>query len=235
MVKTKELLPPNLQGDKNIEGLCAAADKVFSLEDSLDVLLVYVIDSVPDVLPFLAWQFHVEGWEFTQTDAERRALIKNSVLLHRHKGTVWAIEKVFEILNLDAEVQEWFQYEGDPYKFKVFLKSVVQDEDTYIKLVALINSYKNVRSWLDSIGIHREHTNGLHLGMLIQDGKFYTIGLHVEAGIDAAAVYPALVQRAAVSTTISVHNPTIDAEHISGFVTGFVRQAQYTIIGGAHG
>ncbi|MBI4691687.1 MAG: phage tail protein I, partial [Nitrospirae bacterium] len=104
MVKTKDLLPPNLQGDKNLEGLCEAADKVFAIEDKLDKLLVYLIDEVSaDVLPFLAWQFHVEGWELSGTESEKRTLIKNSIELHRYKGTPWAIENALKSISIDGK------------------------------------------------------------------------------------------------------------------------------------
>ncbi len=164
MVKTKDLLPPDLQGDKNIEGLCAAADEVFSLENSLDVLLVYVIDNVPaDVLPFLAWQFHVEGWEFAQTESERRNLIKSSIELHRYKGTPWAIEHAIETLGFKSEVVEWFKYSGNPYYFKVAVdisKHGGVDQQLIKSIESLIDHYKNERSWLDALILYIP-TNGI--------------------------------------------------------------------------
>jgi len=93
MVKTKNLLPANLQGDKNIEAICSAIDKVFTLENDLSKLLVYLIDQVEEsALPFLAWQFHIEGYEKAQTIQEKRNLIKSAIELHRYKGTLFGIK-----------------------------------------------------------------------------------------------------------------------------------------------
>lgn len=232
----KRLIPAGIR-DLSTEALNELIDRLGSLD--LTPLLIYIIDNVhASALPHLAEQFHVaglEGWSFAQTNVEKRTLIKRAIELHRYKGTTWAIKKVFEILSLDAEIQEWFQYAGDPYKFKVFLKSVIQDEDTYRKLVDLINEYKNIRSWLDSIGIHREHTGHAYYGSVTKDGKYYTIGLHVHADIDEADIYSAMAQRFAMSTAIGVHNPTIEADTSSYYMAGAVRQAKYTIIGGANG
>lgn len=40
---------------------------------------------------------------------EKRNLVKNAIMLHMHKGTPFAIKQVFEALNLQASLQEWFE------------------------------------------------------------------------------------------------------------------------------
>ena len=59
---------------------------------------------------------------------------------------------MLELLFLSGKVEEWFEYEGEPYRFKV---EVILDREltaeTVQKLYALINEYKNVRSWLDDL------------------------------------------------------------------------------------
>lgn len=72
-------------------------------------------------LPFLAYAFKVEFWDENLSEDKKRALIKKSLDLHRHKGTIWALEQVFEALKIEAEVKEWFDYAGEPYHFKVNL------------------------------------------------------------------------------------------------------------------
>jgi len=198
MVKTKNLLPANLQGDKNIEAICSAIDKVFTLENDLSKLLVYLIDQVEEsALPFLAWQFHVEGFDQAKSIEEKRNLIKNAIELHRHKGTPYAIKKVFQALNLDATLEEWFTYHGDEYKFKVLVKSVIQDEATYRRFIELINEYKNVRSWLDTIGFHREYTQTLYYAFAQKNGKHYQIYLHVDTSVEPYTIYTGSAQRIA--------------------------------------
>ena len=97
--KTKNLLPPNLAGDKNIEALCESADHVFTLNAELYKLLIYSrIDELPEeVLDLLAWQFHVEGYEFAEDIWEKRKLIKEFYELHKIKGTVAGIKKALEL------------------------------------------------------------------------------------------------------------------------------------------
>jgi len=98
MVKTKEIVPINLQGDKNIEALCEAIDKVFYIENDISKLLVYIIDSVDaSALNWLAWQFHIEGWELAQTEQEKRNLIRRAIQLHKFKGTLFGIKTACQL------------------------------------------------------------------------------------------------------------------------------------------
>ena len=42
--------------------------------------------------------------------------------MHRYKGTKYAIEEIFKTLNIVGNVEEWFNYGGKPYYFKVILQ-----------------------------------------------------------------------------------------------------------------
>ncbi|MEJ5227176.1 phage tail protein I [Thermodesulfovibrio sp.] len=232
-----EIKPSSLK-DKEVDSLLQSADSVLIeiFQAIINSLIYPRIDSLSgEVLDLLAWQFHIEGWELAETEEEKRALVKKAIELHRYKGTPWAVKKVFETLNLDAEIQEWFQYEGEPYKFKVFLRSIVQNEETYTSLIKLINEYKNERSWLDSIGINREYTSPIYYGFAAKDGKHYSIGPHVHTEVQSINLYTAIVQRYGMVTEIGVHIPMPQIETATYYVAGTIREAKYTVIGGAHG
>jgi len=104
-------------------------------------------------LPFLAYSFGVDFWDEDLSESEKRALIQKSLKLHRHKGTLWAIEQVFEALNIKASVKEWFDYDGEPYHFKLDLS--LTDREITPKLIEklkhYVNIFKNVRSILDEL------------------------------------------------------------------------------------
>ena len=87
------------------------------------------------------------------SETEKRNLIKSSIKMHRYKGTKYAIEEIFKTLNIVGNVEEWFNYGGKPYYFKVILQIFNRsiNEETEEKLRALINEYKNERSWLEQI------------------------------------------------------------------------------------
>jgi len=126
----------------------------------LETLIIAIVDNLPsDALPHLAEQYHItgnEGWLQAITENEKRNLIKNSIKMHRYKGTKYALVEILKNLNVIGEVKEWFEYGGEPFCFKIQLRIFDRpiSEETENKLIALINEYKNVRSKLESIDIY---------------------------------------------------------------------------------
>lgn len=139
-----------------------AFNELFNRLGTLDLtpILIYLIDNVKiDALPHLADQFHItgnEGWIFSKTEEEKRALIKNAIQIHKYKGTKFSLEKVLEALNLNGRIAEWFDYGGNPYHFKVILDLFNRgfDETTEQQLFDLINETKNVRSTMETLEVN---------------------------------------------------------------------------------
>ncbi|MBQ9246471.1 phage tail protein I [bacterium] len=137
-------------------------DDLFARFQELDTecLLIYLFDKVEEsALIHLAEQFHItgnEGWSGCTTIEEKRELIKNSINLHRFRGTKFALVRVLEILGLNGKVLEWFDYDGLPYHFKVTvdMNNKGFDGETEKKLIDLIFANKNVRSKLESLTIN---------------------------------------------------------------------------------
>lgn len=153
----KELLPPSLAQDENIKALTEALDKELHKIESqiINVLILPRIDQIEDeeLLDLLAWQFHIEGYELAESPQEKRNLIKKAIQLHRFKGTPYAIKEVLKTLGLEGRVKEWFEYGGEPYRFKVELGITNREITPELrdKLLRLIEDYKNIRSHLEEI------------------------------------------------------------------------------------
>ena len=120
-----------------------------------------------EFLPFLAYSFGSDFyWELQNlSESEQRAMIGNSLQLHRKKGTVWAIKKVLEILGFDIEVIEWWEDKDNPldinptkpYTFAVILDVAkfyknskrILSESEQRRVLKYLDIYKNVRSKFD--------------------------------------------------------------------------------------
>lgn len=82
-----------------------AASRAFNLDLQM---LIDVTD--PDVcpvaaLPFLAWAYSVDEWPSGATEAQKRAIIKASIAVHRHKGTPQSIRAMLTAAGYgDAEI-----------------------------------------------------------------------------------------------------------------------------------
>jgi phage tail P2-like protein len=187
------------------------------------------IDEIIDenLLDLLAWQLHIEGYELATTIEQKISMIKNAFLLHKYKGTPYAIKQVFESLGITAELQEWFQYGGNPYMFKILLDTVISDEETYIELVKLINEYKNIRSWLESIGVHREYQNNIYVGSAFDDGKHYTVQTHLpDVNIANMNTYIGTANMISSKYRITTHLPK-SVENANLYVAGAIVTSSY--------
>jgi len=154
MMSNDLLLPPPLAKDERSIAMGEAVARLSNVD--ITPVLVYLIDGVDSsALPLLGEQFRVlgEGWQFARNDDERRALIKSAIEIKRYRGTPWAVEQVLQVLNLPGELQEWFDYGGKAYHFKVRIDLAGRgiDEQTYSALVKLIGMYKNKRSKLEAL------------------------------------------------------------------------------------
>ena len=228
----KKLLPPSLNTEpfKEIaEALDVQLQRVW--EELINVVIYPRIDEIEDekLLDLLGWQFHIEGWELAKTIEDKKRLIKNAIELHRYKGTRCAIKKVLEALGLSGDIKEWFEYGGEPYKFKVYISSI-PSEELWERLIHLINEYKNERSWLDAIGIHSESVSTIYLGTALKEGKHYRIGLHISPKVEPLNLYTAGVIKRATKTTIGVHKPQINTQPETVYFGSTIRVAKRTII-----
>ena len=66
-------------------------------------------------------------------------------------------------MSLSGEIKEWFEYDGQPYRFKVLADISNKTEISINKLISLINDYKNERSWLEELSIEATVGNDLHI------------------------------------------------------------------------
>lgn len=107
-----------------------------------------------ELLPWLAWTLSVDHWDATWSTAVKRQVIAESIELHRHKGTPWAVERALVVAGSpNATVEEWYEYGGAPYHFRVTvdIEGETVSAATEARMLRSIERHKNVRSWLDTL------------------------------------------------------------------------------------
>lgn len=116
------------------------------------------------LLPALGWEFSVNEWQSAWPDQSKRDVVDASPAVHRVLGTVGAMRRAITALGYRIEMQEWFQYGGDPYHFRVSFSLDEQvlaiPEFLTIQRVAL--DTKNVRSHFEGFAATR--TQGGNIG-----------------------------------------------------------------------
>lgn len=110
------------------------------------------IDELPsDWLDHLAWQWHADVYEPVGLSLEqKRYIAKTSLLIHRYKGTRWAITTALKTLGFKRiDIQEHWQLDSKPYTFAIQLaplnEALVRDARRFIE------AYKPARSQLISL------------------------------------------------------------------------------------
>lgn len=110
------------------------------------------IDELPEsLLDLLADDFGVIWYDADQNLETKRRVIKESFYVHRHLGTTGAVRKALSAIWPDSTIEEWFEYDGDPYMFMVILEADASGNPIVIgNIFNTIRTYKSVRSHLET-------------------------------------------------------------------------------------
>lgn len=88
--------------------------------------------------------YYDEGFEIEK----KRELVKNTLQWHKKVGTLAAVEELVKTVFGECRVQEWYQYGGEPYTFRVHVvignSGLTEDADR--EIIRSIQFCKNVRS-----------------------------------------------------------------------------------------
>jgi phage tail P2-like protein len=149
------LMPPNLASDPKVKMAAEAFDEVLrniitkipNVAVIPNLVLNKTVDAV--LVDLLAWQFHVDFYDPKMPVEVRRDLVLKSLDWHFHKGTPFVVEEIVMTVFSKAMIQEWFEYGGLPYHFRIGIEDELPDEATRENLYKAINSVKNTRSFLD--------------------------------------------------------------------------------------
>lgn len=194
-----DLVPQNLLEFKEIADICKALK--LPMDDVVGSIFYDAIitnfDKMPEeVVDLLAWQWHVDYYDSTADVKTKRKLVKESLEVHRHKGTKYAVNMVVSAISEGYYIEEWFEYGGKPYHFRI----VETDGDLISysekEIIKAVKDSKNVRSWLDGVRvdvlqkIKQTHYADITLSMECEQGYWvdstfidlYWNGYHITGG-----------------------------------------------------
>lgn len=116
-------------------------------------------------IDYLLWEYHVDYVGENASLESKRELVKIAVIAHFNKGTLGSVKAICKILFGNAEIKEWFEYGGRPGYFKISTLGELKDEKDYLKVLDVVNEYKNERSWLEALTFDRTAEFGKHIGI----------------------------------------------------------------------
>lgn len=175
---TDSLLPPNAtQLETQLEQTLARIEQV----PLTAISTLQSPQNIPSAaLPWLAWAFSVDNWDESWSDAQKRAVVASSYVVHCQKGTVGAITSALNALGLGLVLTEWFNMNppGAPYTFSVSM-NVSQSDITQAQLQQaqnVIASTKNLRSHLTGLTITLQSQASVYHAGACGFGNTITIG-----------------------------------------------------------
>ena len=172
-VKLLDLLPPNLRGDLDIIAASQAVDTEFQVMTSSikNVLTFADIDNArSEVVDNLAWELNTDYYDSSLSLETRRELVRKALIQRMTKGTPSAIEGIVKTLFGEGTVEEWFDYAGAPYYFRVLTENSSVTGDLANQFATAIEAVKNLRSRLEVVIVTMSADMGLYLGNVIHTG-----------------------------------------------------------------
>lgn len=172
-------LPSSIKHDEQVLAAAKAIEerlREVNLKTDLLLLLPRLDELSEALVDELAWQYHVDFYDYKADIAKKRALVRNAIAWHRYKGTPAAVEEVCSAVFQTAKVSEWFDYGGKPYHFQVrLIEEPVPDQQVIDSLQRAIAETKNVRSWLDGLSFYREIMGAVYFGAIVAPHKVVSV------------------------------------------------------------
>lgn len=161
------LLPPNLRRDSKLAAAAKSLESdMHQIATAISKLSLYDrLDSLNDAeADELAWDFHVDFYDTDLPLEQKRELVKNSIRLHRIKGTPAAIEDLVTILFGEGKVEEWYEYGGEPGYFRVMTNNPEVTLDRAQEFYRAVESVKRLSAHLEEVILSQAEELQLYFG-----------------------------------------------------------------------
>lgn len=162
-----KLLPQFMRDDETNKALSSAMDSLLSEagKRAKTVRKWDQIDSMNHVqLDEMAWELNVDWWDSSFSLETKRSVIKTCYRVLEKRGTKWAVEELVTSAFGMGQVIEWFEYDGQPFMFKIRTNATLT-KDGMSYFLGMIDKVKNARSHLEMIEIVRTINQNIHAGV----------------------------------------------------------------------
>ena len=146
--------PFALTSSKKLNAIAdATAEELTKLYELNRLADIYTrIDELDEELcDILAYDYKIDWYMWAAPLAAKRALIKSHFEVHRHMGTRGGVEKALNSVYPGTFLEEWFEYGGRPYYFRIVFDVTEHRADIrQTELERMIRIFKDVRSVMET-------------------------------------------------------------------------------------
>lgn len=134
-----------------------------------NISIYAAIDTLPEkVLDLLAIELNTQYYDTTLSIAIKRTLIKNTLNWYMYTGTAAAVTELVGSVFGNGEIEEWFEYGGDPYHFRIRTANINSTDEMVQQVTELVKSIQNVRSHLDEVLVEVMQQLHLYNGCVVE-------------------------------------------------------------------
>lgn len=154
-IKLKDLAPNSRLRNKEdllFYDVVDEAIKRLILSEIYKLILLDNIENLPEeIVDLLADELHVDFYDYSAVIKEKRHIVKTSILSHMKKGTLFPIQNILDTFFQESIIKEWFEYEGEPGKFKVEISDSEADYTQTNRIIKMIDSVKRTSQHLENL------------------------------------------------------------------------------------
>lgn len=166
-----DILMNGMRNNPEIQALSYAIhqekQRILHLADSTRTAAA--IDELPEaVLDSLAVELRTQHYGVDLPIEAKRSLIKNTLVWYKKAGTLAAIKELAAIAYGECEVQEWWQYGGEPGRFKVATSNFQVAFENLDMFYATLSKVKRLSAHFEKVNIDFESDQKVGVGMANQ-------------------------------------------------------------------
>ena len=154
-----KLCPAFMREDKTNQVLASGISNIFQTwSDNLDRLpVINQLDKLSEAeLDQLASDKNIFWYDYKASITVKRALIRNAKTVFNRLGTVWAVESVMNDYLPKTELQEWFDYDGEPGYFRIVTNNTEILRTDIQTFLNILKGIKRRSVWLEHIMLKLE-------------------------------------------------------------------------------
>lgn len=156
-----KLFPENFRDNVDIKCYASAFNKIYPkfIEKIVRIRLFSRIESLnSDECDFMAHELNVDFYEQSWDITQKRNALYKAFYFKVYKGTAKVISDYIANVYNSAQIQEWFEYNGLQYHFKIVIKNInVAIDDILIdSFERIIQKLKPLSRKCDSVEIINE-------------------------------------------------------------------------------
>ena len=179
-----DILPEALAKRPEVQALGYAINKAMQrwMDYCKNTSVYASIDTLPeDILDLLAVELNTPYYNNSVSINVKRKLVKNTLVWYMNIGTPATIQEAVEAVFGNGEIQEWFEYGGEPYHFKVYTSNINSTDEMIQQLTEIVSTMKNVRSRLEEVVVEILQPLYLYNGCVVDViADSITIGINMK-------------------------------------------------------